>query len=95
MSWASFNIPFIRQQESNKLEVLQKLILHFTVLKHKAVVDQFRKGISILGLLNKIEKNPEKFEPFFVHHSQTISPTFVKKLLKLPDEAWIVVSKVL
>lgn len=73
--------------ESNKLEVLQKLILHSTVLKHKAVLDQFRKGISIVGLLNEIEKNTEKFEPVFVHHSQTISSTFVKKLLKLPDES--------
>ena len=35
----------------------------------------------------KLRKNPEKFEPFFVHHSQTISSTFVKKLLKLPDES--------
>ncbi|XP_068745516.1 G2/M phase-specific E3 ubiquitin-protein ligase-like isoform X6 [Montipora capricornis] len=65
----------------SKLEVLQKLILHSTVF------DQFRKGISIVGLLNEIEKNTEKFEPVFVHHSQTISPTFVKKLLKLPDES--------
>ena len=38
-------------------------------------------------MLNEIKKNPKKFEPFFVHHSQTVSPTFVKKLLKLPDES--------
>jgi len=64
---------------------MQTLILHSTVLKHKALLDQFRKGLSILGLLGKVEKYPEKFEPFFVHHDENISPAFVKKLLKEPD----------
>ena len=76
---------FLDQQESNKLEIMQTLILHSTVLKHKAALDQFREGISILGLLSQIEKNPSKFEPFFVHHDENISPAFVKKLLKVPD----------
>ena len=76
---------FLDQQESNKLEVMQTLILHSTVLKHKAALDQFRKGISILGLLTEIEKHPLKFEPFFVHHDENISPAFIKKLLKVPD----------
>ena len=76
---------FLDQQESNKLETMQTLILHSTVLKHKAALDQFRKGISILGLLSQIEKNPLKFEPFFVYHDENISSAFVKKLLKVPD----------
>ena len=53
---------FLDQQESNKLEIMQTLILHSTVLKHKAALDQFRKGISILGLLSQIEKNPLKLK---------------------------------
>ena len=76
---------FLDQQESNKLEIMQTLILHSTVLKHKAALDQFRKGISILGLLRQIEKNPLKLNPFFVHHDENISSAFVKKLLKVPD----------
>ena len=76
---------FLDQQESNKLEIMQTLILHSTVLKHKAALDQFRKGIGILGLLSQTEKNPLKFEPFFVYHDENISSAFVKKLLKVPD----------
>lgn len=64
---------------------MQTLILHSTVLKHKAALDQFRKGLNILGLLRKIENNPQKFEQFFVHHDGDISADFVKKLLKIPD----------
>ena len=76
---------FLDQQESNKLKVMQTLILHSTVLTHKAALDQFRKGISILGLLSEVEKHPLKFEPFFIHHDENISPAFAKKLLKVPD----------
>lgn len=76
---------FIDLQENNKLQIMQTLILHNTVLKHKAALDQFRKGLNILGLLSEIEKSPQKFEQFFVHHEDNISPDFVKKLLKCPD----------
>ena len=69
------------------MEIMQTLILHSTVIKHKAALDQFRKGISILGLLGEIEKNPQKFEQFFVHQDEIISPEFVKKLLKVPDSS--------
>ena len=37
--------------------------------------------------LQKIEKNPQKFEQFFVHQDEIISPEFVKKLLKVPDSS--------
>ena len=66
---------------------MQTLILHSTVIKHKAALDQFRKGKGILGLLREIEKNPQKFEPFFVHQDEIISPEFVKKLLKVSDSS--------
>ena len=81
-------------QENNKLEMMQTLILHSTVIKHKAALDQFIKGISILGLLREIEKNPQKFEQFFVHQDEIISPEFVKKLLKVPDSSDLAHSRV-
>ena len=72
-------------KESNKLEVMQSLILHATVLKHKAALDQFRKGLATLGLLSEVERNPIKFEQFFVHSEEDITATFVKSLLKPPQ----------
>ena len=47
-------------QENNKLEIMQTLILHSAVTNHKAALDPFIKGISILSLLREIEKNPQK-----------------------------------
>ena len=81
----TFAFYFFNKGISNKLEVMQSLILHATVLKHKAALDQFRKGLATLGLLSEVEKNPIKFEKFFVHSEEDITATFVKSLLKPPQ----------
>lgn len=61
------------------------LVLHYTIIKHKAALDHLRKGLSILDLLKEIENKPEIFEPLFVHSGESVSSTFVKSLLNLPD----------
>ena len=64
-------------QEPNKDEIMQCLIIHDTILKHKAIVDQLRKGLSILGFLNELEKAPAKFEHFFVHSGDDVSSDYL------------------
>ena len=59
--------------------------MHELLLKHKGVLDQFRKGLAILGLLGEIERAPSKFEHLFVHQENAISADFVKSLLRLPN----------
>ena len=54
-------------QADNKLDVLQSLMLHNILVKKKAILDQFRKGLSILGLLDEIQRKPEMFEECFVY----------------------------
>lgn len=56
-----------------------------TVLKHKAALDQFCKGLATLGVLAEIENNPARFEKFFVHSEEEITAGFVKGLLKPPE----------
>ena len=56
-------------------------MLHDTILKHKANLDQLRSGLSILGFKKELEKAPEHF---FVHISDEVSPAFVKSLLTPP-----------
>ncbi|CAH3166093.1 unnamed protein product [Porites evermanni] len=51
----------------NKLNVRQSLMLHNILVKKKAILDQFRKGLSILGLLDEIQRKPEMFEECFVY----------------------------
>ena len=64
---------------------MQTLILHNTIIKHKAAMDQLRKGLSTLGLLHEIEKDPTKFEKLFVHEEESISSLYVKGLLKIEE----------
>ena len=54
-------------QADNKLDVLQSLMLHNILVKKKAILDQFRKGLPILGLLDEIQREPEMFEECFLY----------------------------
>ena len=61
--------------------------LHDTIVKHKAILDQLRKGLSILGLQKELERAPDKFEHLFVHKDDEVSAAYVKELLKLPTSS--------
>ena len=63
-------------QPDNKLDVLQSLMIHDILVKRKSVLDQFRKGLSTLGFLAEMERNPSLFEEFFVHQG-VLSNDFV------------------
>lgn len=56
-------------------------------MKHKAILDQLRKGLSILGLQNELEKAPGKFEHLFVHKDDEVSAAYVKELLRPPTSS--------
>lgn len=56
-------------------------------MKHKAILDQLRKGLSILGLQKELERAPDKFEHLFVHKDDEVSAAYVKELLKLPTSS--------
>ena len=63
-------------------------------MKHKAILDQFRKGLSILGLQNEQEKAPGKFEHLFVHKDDEVSAAFVQELLRPPTSSDVQVQHV-
>ena len=74
-------------QDSNKLGVAQSLVTYNVLTKNIVLLDQMRKGLSMLGLLKNIEKYPHFFERFFTHQGSNVSPSFVKELLRVsvPD----------
>ena len=80
----SYNF-FCTSQENNRLSVVQSLVIHESLIKHKVVLDQFRKGLTLLGLLEEIEKESRKFEHLFVHQKGQIHKEFVQSLIRLPD----------
>ena len=69
--------------------------MHEVILKHKAALDQMRKGLSILGLLEEIEKSPEKFQNLFIHKDSEINAEFIISLLRLPNTGTPIVKDVI
>ena len=49
------------------------------------MLDQMRKGLSLLGLLEEIEKKPDLFEHFFVYQGNRFTPAYVKELLTIKE----------
>lgn len=54
-----------------KSELLRTLMLHHTLLRNKAVLDQLKSGLSALGVLDAMSKYPTILEPYFVAGKQT------------------------
>ena len=59
-------------------------MFHSILVRKKAILDQFRKGLSILGLLAEIQKNPQVFEECFVFQG-IVSNESVSSILYLPS----------
>ena len=49
------------------------LALHFTLVRSKAVLDQFQEGLGALGVLNALKKFPFLLQPLFVTHCTRLS----------------------
>ena len=56
----------------------QSLVTYNVLTKNIALLDQMRKGLSMLGLLKEIERYPHLFEHFFVYQGGKLTPSFVK-----------------
>ena len=51
---------------SNKNMLIRTIMLHSTILRNKGVLDQLKSGLSSLGVLEAVTKNPSVFKSFFV-----------------------------
>ena len=63
--------------------MIQSLVTQ-VLIKNEVILDQLRKGLSILGLLSKIEVHPELFVKLFVH-SEEFCAEHIKELLTIDD----------
>ena len=59
-------------------------MVHDILVKKKAILDQFRKGLSTLGLLKEMENNPSLFEDCFIHKG-VVTQEFVANCLHFAD----------
>ncbi len=67
----SFTKPPVTVVLLDKPTIVKAVALHYLILKSKAEIDQLKKGLATLGVLNAIELHPLLFEPLFIASQQT------------------------
>ena len=51
---------------ADKVDIIRTVSLHYAILNCTAELEQLKKGLSSLGILNVIHHNPCIMAPFFV-----------------------------
>lgn len=67
---AGYTKPATAITLAGRQELMDTLMLHYTLYRNKAVLDQLKSGMSALGVLDALEKYPHFLKPFFVHGAQ-------------------------
>jgi len=63
---SGYTLPVHSIEINNKQRLIKALLLHATILRSKAVIDQLINGLSCLGVLDAILMYPHQFENYFV-----------------------------
>ena len=64
---------YLRISISDKEEIIRSPFLHTTIYRSMAELDQLKAGLNVLGVCNKMEKNPDHFLEFFTRKNQKLS----------------------
>ena len=67
-----FTKPSSIVQFNDKNFIKQSLCLHHVILKRKAEIDQFRKGIQSLGTRDAVKKYPALLKEFFLFSDKKV-----------------------
>lgn len=70
---------------SNQQLLVESLMLHTILSKRKVLLDQLRKGLQVLNVL-EASKRPLLFESLFVGSEENLTPEKLKASLSLPAE---------
>lgn len=71
-------------QDSNKIMVLQGIIVHDLLGRPKIVLDQVREGLAVLTFGKTMNKYPELFQKLFVPQDKEFSAEDVIRVLDFP-----------
>lgn len=67
---------------SSKGKIIQSIVMYKVISKRKMALDQFRKGLTTLSVLDEMSKHPHLFENVFTFRPVELTPTTVKDCLK-------------
>lgn len=71
---------------STKGKIIQSIVMYEVISKRKMALDQLRKGLITLGVLDEMSKHPHLFESVFTFKRVELTPAIVREYLKYPDE---------
>ena len=63
---AGYTKPITAITLDGRAKIVKALMLHYTLYRNKAVLDQLKSGLATLGVLNAMTKYSQVLEPFFV-----------------------------
>lgn len=68
---SGFNKPITAITLDHKKELATTLMLHYTLYRNKAALDQLKSGLSVLGVADAMSEYSELLKPFFTGVEQT------------------------
>ena len=70
----------------NKLQIAEAIVFYHVMIKKAVMLDNFCKGLEVLGVLEEIRKNPSQFESVFIHNEEELTTSAVlAKILYRPE----------
>ena len=73
-------------QMENKLQIAEAIVFYHVMIKKAVMLDNFCKGLEVLGVLEEIKKNPSQFESVFIHNEEELTTSAVlAKVLYQPE----------
>lgn len=63
---AGYTKPITAITLDGRAEIMKALMLHYTLYRNKAVLNQLKSGLTTLGVLSVMTKYPQVLKPFFV-----------------------------
>ena len=63
---SGYSKPITTITVSSKQELISTLIFHYTLYRNKAVLDQMKSGLNVLGVAQAMSKYQDILQPFFV-----------------------------
>ena len=67
---AGYTKPLPLLNMSDKVQLMRTLMLYFTILRSRSVLDQLAEGLSVLGVLEAMKLYPQLMEPLFIRGKQ-------------------------
>ena len=70
----------------NKLQIAEAIVFYHVMIKKAVMLNNFCKGLEVLGVLEEIRKNPSQFESVFIHNEEELTTSAVLAKILYPPE---------